>query len=111
MAFKRNRIRPTRDAIRKAAAIGVQRGGLMIVDLAQQLCPVDTGALRGSIRLEPEAPALEMTVKAGGVNGVDYAAYVEYGTSVSPAQPYLTPAAKAIKVRAEVRKAIREVLK
>lgn len=110
MALKRNRIPATREAIRRAAAEGVAKAGGYIVDLARQLVPVDTGALKASIRLEPEQPALQMTVKAGG-GTVTYAAHVEYGTSRSPAQPFLTPAARAINVRKEVAKAIREAIK
>jgi HK97 gp10 family phage protein len=50
---------------------------------AQAAAPVDTGALRDSI------------VYSDGVVsvGVDYAGFVEYGTSDTPAQPYLRPAA------------------
>jgi HK97 gp10 family phage protein len=110
MPLKRNRIPATRKAIEAAAARGVQRAGGYIVDLARQLCPVDTGALRGSIRLEPEQPALRMTVKAGG-GPVNYAHFIEYGTSRSPAQPFLTPAARAISVRKEVSGEIRKALK
>jgi HK97 gp10 family phage protein len=110
MALKRNRIPATREAIRRAAAEGVARAGGYIVDLARQLCPVDTGALRASIRLEPEQPAPQMTVKAGG-GAVTYARFIEYGTARSPAQPFLTPAARAVSVRKEVTKAIKGVLK
>lgn len=110
MPLTRNRIPQVRAAIAAAAARGVQRAGSYVVDLARQLCPVDTGALRSSIRLEPAQPALRMVVYAGG-GRVDYAAYVEYGTSASAAQPFLTPAARAISVRreviAEIRKAVR----
>jgi HK97 gp10 family phage protein len=110
MALKRNRIPQARAAIQRAAAEGVATAGGYIVDLAKQLCPVDTGALRASIRLEPDSPELTMTVKAGG-GAVDYAAFIEYGTSRSAAQPFLTPAARAISVHKEVRKAIREALR
>lgn len=60
---------------------------------AKRLCPVDTGRLRSSIgkRLEqrPDGPT--------GVIGsnVEYAVYVEFGTSRSPAQPFLRPALDA----------------
>lgn len=110
MPVKRNRIPATREAIRRAAAEGVARAGGYIVDLARQLVPVDTGALKASIRLEPEQPALQMTVKAGGATA-PYAGYVERGTARSPAQPFLTPAVRAISVRKEVAKAIREAIK
>ena len=110
MALKRNRIPQTRAAIIDAASRGVARAGGYIVDLAQQLCPVDTGALRGSIRLEPSEPAPVMAVKAGG-GTVDYAGFIEYGTSRSAAQPFLTPAAKAISVAKEVRAEIKKAVK
>jgi HK97 gp10 family phage protein len=110
MPLKRNRIPATREAIRRAAAEGVARAGGYIVDLARQLCPVDTGALRASIRLEPEQPELQMVVKAGGPTA-PYAGYVERGTSRSAAQPFLTPAVRAVSVRKEVAKAIKGVLK
>ena len=42
--------------------------------------PVDTGDLRGSIRAVLGANGLTWIVKAGGINGVDYAPYVEFGT-------------------------------
>jgi HK97 gp10 family phage protein len=70
-----------------------------IVDDAKALCPVDTGSLRRSIRYERD-PDGSIVIAAGGggvVNPrtrreVDYAAYVEFGTSRSPAQPFLQPA-------------------
>jgi HK97 gp10 family phage protein len=70
-----------------------------IVDDAKALCPVDTGSLRRSIRYERD-PDGSIVIAAGGggvVNPrtrreVDYAAYVEFGTSRLPAQPFLQPA-------------------
>lgn len=110
MPLRKNRIPQTRKAIEAAAARGVARAGGYIVDLARQLCPVDTGALRASIRLEPAQPELRMAVKAGG-GAVTYAHYIEYGTSRSPAQPFLTPAARAINVGREVAAEIKAALR
>ena len=70
-----------------------------IVDDAKALCPVDTGSLKRSIRYERD-PDGGVVIAAGGggvVNPrtrreVDYAAYVEFGTSRTPAQPFLQPA-------------------
>ncbi|MEM2351789.1 MAG: HK97 gp10 family phage protein [Thermoproteota archaeon] len=70
-----------------------------IVEDAKALCPVDTGSLRRSIRFERD-PSSGVIVAAGGggvINPktkceVDYAAYVEFGTSRAPAQPFLQPA-------------------
>lgn len=70
-----------------------------IVEDAKALCPVDTGSLKRSIRFERD-PSGGVIVAAGGggvVNPrtrreVDYAAYVEFGSSRAPAQPFLQPA-------------------
>ena len=61
--------------------------GGMAENYAKMLCPVDTGRLRNSITHAQEDESTEIV----GTN-VEYAAYVEYGTSRSKAQPYLTPA-------------------
>lgn len=75
----------------------------MAKNRAKQSVPVDTGALRDSIRVERFArPAGNITytgVRAGGYirnpktgRFVDYASYVEYGTSRQRPQPFLRPA-------------------
>jgi HK97 gp10 family phage protein len=74
--------------------------------VARQLCPVDTGFLRRSIHVEPDSPALRISVIASA----PYAAYVEYGTPHSPAQPFMTPAARAIDVKAEVARYVRAAI-
>lgn len=89
---------------------GVERSANFIADVARQLAPVDTGALRGSIRVEDGAHALARRVVAGGTDGVDYAAYVEYGTSRSAAQPFMTPAKENIDVQAEVAAEVRRLV-
>lgn len=48
--------------------------------------PVDTGVLRDSISAEKQGEGWTV-----GPRGVDYAEYVENGTSRSPAQPYVAP--------------------
>jgi HK97 gp10 family phage protein len=53
-------------------------------------CPVDTGRLRSSITHEIAADHRGLVGRVG--TDVEYAPYVEYGTSRSPAQPYLRPA-------------------
>lgn len=42
--------------------------------------PVDTGDLQGSIRAVLGADKLTWIVKAGGINGVNYAPFIEFGT-------------------------------
>ena len=70
---------------------------------AKALCPVDTGSLRASIRREavarPAGTVWEVGVRAGGYitnpktrRKVDYAVYVEKGTSRRRATPVLRPA-------------------
>jgi len=70
---------------------------------AQAFCPVDTGSLQASIRKEslarPAGDTWEVGVRAGGYvtnpktrRIVDYAKYVEFGTSRNMAQPFLRPA-------------------
>lgn len=59
---------------------------------AQQIVPVDTGFLKGSITTTQTGP-LSATV---GTNA-EYAAYVELGTTTQTPQPYLGPAAEAVR--------------
>lgn len=63
--------------------------GLLAESYAKEYCPVDTGRLRNSISHavdEGEGAAVIGT-------NVEYAPYVELGTSRQKAQPYLEPAA------------------
>lgn len=60
--------------------------------LAQDLAPVRTGTLRASIHAQ-RIDHLALQVRADA----EYAAYVEYGTSRAPAQPYMTPAMETIR--------------
>lgn len=64
--------------------------GLTAETYAKQECPVDTGRLRNSITHE-----VDMSEQAAIIgSNVEYAAYVELGTSRQKAQPYLRPAAE-----------------
>jgi HK97 gp10 family phage protein len=97
---------------------GVQRSGAMVVDLARQLVPKDTTSLMRTIRNEDGPGPLDVTVIAGDPTAqnirsgepVSYAPHVEYGTARSAAQPFFTPAYKAIDVRREVEAEIRAIL-
>ena len=67
-----------------------------MAEFARAFCPVHTGALRGSIRVERPGPLrAKLVAGCGGyVNPltgreVDYARYVHDGTSVMPARPFL----------------------
>lgn len=72
----------TTEAIRTAfEAVGMQAEGY-----AKMLCPVDTGNLRNSITHTTEDDAAIIATN------VEYASYVEMGTSRQAAQPYMRPA-------------------
>lgn len=70
-----------------AANRALVKTGQAILDVSQQLVPVDTGALKAS-----------GSVRVAGVSTIyveytePYAMHVEYGTVHSPAQPYIRPA-------------------
>jgi len=68
-----------------------------ILKRAADRCPVDTGALQGSLRVE-EGVLEALVIAGGGVRPdgkpIDYAPYVEFGTDRAPAQPFLIPAAE-----------------
>lgn len=71
----------------------LQRRALQVDRAAKHNCPVDTGRLRSSItnELGQDGQGLVATI---GTN-VEYAPYVELGTSKMAAQPYLLPALEA----------------
>jgi len=62
--------------------------GEFVEGAAKHLCPVDTANLRDSIN--HKVLKLELSVKIG--TPVEYAPFVELGTSKMVAQPYLRPA-------------------
>lgn len=74
-------------ATRETVQVALEAVGLQAEGYAKRLCPVDTGLLRNSITHTSD----EDTAYIG--TNVEYAAYVEYGTSRTAAQPYLKPAA------------------
>lgn len=71
----------------EAALIAI---GMTAETYAKKECPVDTGRLRNSITHE-----VDMNEQCAIIgSNVEYAAYVELGTSRQKAQPYLRPAAE-----------------
>lgn len=56
---------------------------------AKRDVPIDTGALQRSIRSVVSQNGLTWIVKAGGINKVDYAPYIEFGTGVGVDQSFL----------------------
>ena len=85
-----------------------REGAEQVRDDMQVLVPVDSGRLRDSIRIEETGNGLDV----GPGDEIEYAMYVEYGTSTTSAQPYAGPAADRVRVtftdsvRDTVRKAI-----
>ena len=73
------------------------------VELAKGFCPVLTGALRDSIRVERPDAVRARLVAGGGV--VVYARHVHDGTSSMPARPFLLQA-----LIAEMPNVAREIL-
>lgn len=85
---------------------GVEKGAEQIAELARQLAPVDTGALRESIHVEPAENGVVRVVAS-----VPYAVYVEYGTARMAAQPFLTPATQHTNVLAAIAIEMRELIR
>lgn len=73
-------------ALASAIPVALEKCGLVAEGYAKRLCPVDTGNLRNSITHTTDG-----NTEYIGTN-VEYAPYVELGTSRTRAQPYLKPA-------------------
>ena len=74
------------DALQSQKAKVLEEWGLIAEAYASDYCPVDTGRLRASISHDTDEDTMYI-----GTN-VEYAPYVELGTSRMDAQPYLRPA-------------------
>lgn len=77
-----------KEEFQAAVLRALEKCGLTAEGYAKLLCPVDTGNLRNSIthQVDEGGPAAIIG------SAVEYAAYVELGTSRQRAQPYLKPA-------------------
>lgn len=74
-------------AEKEALQRALEKIGLTAEAHAKKECPVDTGRLRNSISHTTDEDSAYI-----GTN-VEYAPYVEFGTSKTSAQPFLRPAA------------------
>ena len=74
---------------RGAMSRGVQLAGLKVEADAKLVTPVDTGALRDSINTSGSSTANSATATIG--TNLEYAPFVELGTSKASAQPFLQP--------------------
>ena len=83
-------IKDNSDTVKKdvedAIARSLKQVGLVCEGYAKELCPVDTGRLRNSIRHDLTDRAVLISANT------EYAGYVELGTSRQKPQPYLRPA-------------------
>src|SRR5690242_11274139 len=80
------------EALQRAASELVRTAAFDVEHKAKQVVPVDTGALKNSIQTVI-IDAYNAEVDAG----MDYSADVEFGTIHMAAQPYMTPAANAVR--------------
>lgn len=81
-----NKISDVLKATEAALGKALTAAAVLVEGEAVLRCPVDTGNLRGSITHEVKADEARV-----GTN-VEYAPYMEYGTSKQRSQPYLRPA-------------------
>lgn len=86
--LKKNRRADVEKAVSDAVELALTRMVMVAEGYSKAICPVDTGRLRASISYGVDAPN---RVGYIGTN-VEYAPYVELGTSRQKAQPYLRPA-------------------
>lgn len=92
------------DGIDSAIGVALEKIGLLAESYAERKCPVDTDKLRGSITYKVDADGNAVYI---GTN-VEYAPYVELGTSRQKAQPFLRPAAS--KHGAQYRQVLKKAL-
>lgn len=112
-AFK---LLPTKVA-KKVIRAAIRQSLKPVLATAKDLAPVDTGVLKGNIKLRAAARrrkgsiALEVRVGPGDFKGDQfYAAFIEYGTVKMPARPFMRPAYEVHKdtAKAEAITLIRE---
>ena len=87
-----SRIEGNAGRIGAAGSAVLRRAALAIEADAKALAPVDTGALRASISssFAGDGRGGAMTAEVGPT--VEYGVYVEFGTSVMSAEPFMGPA-------------------
>ena len=85
------------DELEREIRVVAERYGGLMLQLARELVPVDTGALRDSIRVVHRhvAEQIILDVVSGGTAKVSYQWFVELGTQHSLPQPFMSPAYEA----------------
>lgn len=84
---------------RAAVTRGVQLAAVKVEGDAKTIAPVDTGALRDSITTSGKSTATGAEASIG--SSLEYAPFIELGTSRMQAQPYLHPALQKNKKKAK----------
>lgn len=79
--------------LKKLAKEAVEDAATQTESLAKGFAPVDTGALRNSIKAEKAGSDLAWDVAVGQPYGL----YQEYGTVHMPAHPFITPAVEIVR--------------
>lgn len=92
VTITKNRLGAIAAGLRPQLSQVVDKTGFDLEAREKELAAVDTGFMRNSIQYE----------KTGDLSGVvavgaEYAPYVNYGTSRSPAQPFVEPAVDAVR--------------
>jgi len=89
----------------------VNKAAVLVESNAKRLSPVDTGALRSSIKTESSRLSTKATSTVG--TSLEYGVYQEFGTVNMKAQPFLHPAVTQSKskiaqiAKEEIQKAMR----
>ncbi len=87
--FQRN-MKEIRDEMPQVLESGMQVGGMVIEREARRNAPYLTGNLRSSIHTVVRSERKDVRAYIG--TNVEYAPYLEYGTSKMSARPFLRPA-------------------
>lgn len=80
------------NAARRALPGAVRAGALVIETEAKRLTPARTGTLRRSIGTEVRESPDRASARIGPDASVEYARFVEFGTSRMSARPFMRPA-------------------
>jgi HK97 gp10 family phage protein len=90
------KIRGSAALLDTTATTAVTGAARALVEEAKSRVPVKEGILKDSIHISNYwGLSADVTVDALNESGIPYGGFVEYGTSFTPAQPFMGPAAQA----------------
>ena len=92
-AWDADAFRRAGEAIDEELATAFEAAALLVEGAAKKLAPVRTGRLRASITHRLQREALDIYAEVG--TNVEYATYVEEGTTRNKPHPFLAPALDA----------------